>query len=1630
MNETRPWWSSLGHGGLLIAPSRLTDDYNLPECIDPLPQWQAEQLRRRVALRDAATTDTERTAYTSDLVKTVLETACGLKTNGWRKSDAGASLAKRSRTGESVRPNHLYVGPHGASLPVFTDKERRLGVGRGRRVLARTLEWLRADGRKLALVTNGRQWRLVFAGMDYDAWAEWDTDLWFEEGALTLQVDALRVLLSAATLTPRAEGQDAPLLRAILDSRKGEAELSSELGERVRQAVEHLIRERGGDLEKLENVGHDVIYRAAVRVVMRLVVLLFAEARDLLPGDNEIYYQSYSLAGLREQLDRVGSETMRDRVSAWPRVLSLFGLVYGGSPHQALTVPAYGGGLFRPGDAAADDPLSRAVAVFESPASPPKDAAVKRILDLLGSTRVKVRQGGGNTWVTAPVDFSDLSSEYIGILYEGLLDFELRRADETVVFLSLGDQPALPLSRLRAMEDRDLKALVASVKVKSGLAATAEEDGEDEEEGEEEAEAGEEEAPDVVALSDDMAVLDDDIRLREHDLAVDWARRAVKAGGLVSKPAGMKPEALAKHEADVDSAARGLIANLVVEGDWYLVRWGGTRKGAGTFYTRPQLAVPTVHRTLAPLACDSPAEGGEDAPPALWKPKTPQEVLSLKVCDPAMGSGSFLVASLRYLTDTLFASLLSHRWLVDTSDGYAVGAAAGKGEDWFVECVGDMPLDASEVEAHVCARLKRLVVERCLHGVDIDPLAVELARLSLWVETMDRDLPFEFLDHKLKAGNSLVGAWFSRFRDYPLMAWDRDGGSAEATKAIKAVRNETIKPKMVDAITHQISLFGWSDQALDPEFVHKAAMKHLKAIWEVSIGQPDEREKRLKAWLDSDAYQNAKAALDTWCAVWFWPVDDLEAAPDPLRFGAPDETTRAMVATLSAHLRFFHWELEFPDVFGPAGGGFDAMLGNPPWEIQKPNSKEFFSNVDPLYRTYGKQEALQRQRGYGDRVWADWCAYQDRLKALANFLNNAHAPFGDPDGPGARFSLANGNAGKALHSTWRGKRSARPRWGVAEIPYQYQGSADINTYKLFLEMAHALLKRDGQMGFIVPSGLYSDKGSTSLRRLFLDHCRWIWLFGFENRDGIFDIDSRFKFCPVIVRKGGCTGAVRAAFMRRDVRDWEEAERYALLYSREQAVRFSPSTLSLLEVRSERDRQVLETIYTSGVLLGDESPDGWGIQYAREFDMTNDSKLFPPRAQWEARGYEPDEYGRWIGPDGDVALPLYQGVMINQFDFAAAAYVSGAGNRAEWKSLPFDRKFISSQFLMDLETYSESDGAVRGLKVAFRDIARNTDQRTMISGLVPDMPCGNVLGVLETSSSRVFALVACLCSFAFDWAARLRVGGTHLNKYVIWELPLYPPTAESRPITRWSAGLGLPWAGAAPDWLRLAEAAPGLRCRPWFLNWAVTQHERLRLRCALDAVIAELYGLSWEDLVWILRDCDHPVTRATNTAFTRDLAAKGFWRVDKEKRPELRHTVLTQVAFADLKDEIARHGGDRDAGIAAFCAANDGDGWLLPETLRLCDYGLGHDDRAAVPQPVASALGPRFLPWQLEQTPEESWPECEHHARNILGEAGFEMLMAELRGETPAAPTPGATDLFGTPVPTDLFGNEIDTRKRR
>ena len=488
------------------------------------------------------------------------------------------------------------------------------------------------------------------------------------------------------------------------------------------------------------------------------------------------------------------------------------------------------------------------------------------------------------------------------------------------------------------------------------------------------------------------------------------------------------------------------------------MRAGNTRKGTGTFYTRPQLAVPTVHRTLEPLCYDKAADG-------TLTPKEPETILGLKVCDPACGSASFLVAALHYLTDALYRSLCHYRHLDDPEQAKKLTLPygrlrTGKTKEELVPFPPNDPQRGDTFPERIKALLRRHVVERCIYGVDINPLAVELARVSLWVETLDPELPFSFLDHKIKVGNSLVGCWLDRVKDYPLKAWEREGGdgkNGERTGRIETLLkgekvgnrrsgDGIIKKQMIDVIRNSFSnvpLLFPEMKITTPEVIDQLRSEYESLHDLPPDLDPEVREAYYRDHiLANPARQRLKAAMDEWCAAWFWPTDEdsFRCVPTPLSFHGSDPTKDTLVEKLAGDLKFLHWELEFPDVFTPQRIGFDAVVGNPPWENAQPNPYEYFSDYEPVIRTMGRIEALRRMRelfnsiaGLEDR-WLEHCGF---FKAFSNWVASASDPFGLE----AESTTPLGRGTNALASVWKKRRAGRQQLRSLEASISISGGA-------------------------------------------------------------------------------------------------------------------------------------------------------------------------------------------------------------------------------------------------------------------------------------------------------------------------------------------------------------------------------------------------------------------------------------------------------------------------------------------------------------------------------------------------------------------------------------------------------------
>lgn len=1594
-SATTSWWSELGHFGQTLHAG-LAPKLTLAE--PPHKAWAAlsEALPDFRAWLELTPAKRDRDhAPLLRWVDAVLEGFLGHSPQDFLKASSVGDAWKAKAPGgyRDIKPDRVLrlVPPAEThALPIFISTTP-LSSKEGKRRALDLDRFLRVRQEPMGLLTDGQALRWVVLGTHQNAFTQWDLLAGWSADEARSAWQGLFTLLGHGqgwTSTPQGD-RPHQLGQWLLESGRMQGELSTTLGEQIREAVETLVhaldhwsQDRPERMEPLAQVEPDparqnqALYTAAVRLVMRLVVIAFAESRDLLPTTFPAYRESYGLEALWQRLKRAKGEVGFDlQQCAWMQILGLFRLVHGGSTHPDMPLRGYGGDLFLPGDPEAGDPVTRALSLWESDGGVPvSDAAVLRILTLLKQTTVRV---AGKAYAT-PVDFSTLSTEYIGLLYEGLLDYDLRTAQGPMLLLNLGQQPLLPLHLLEARNDKDLKELLETLaKEKAGKAAAEEEeegedegddkdDGEEEEPEEAEAEAAEEAEPGEMETAPDDLVAEawawarEAVRLMPSRFGLGPARRGQ---AKAQKPAGMDP---LEWEARLQKAARLLVARIIPPGERYLIRWSGTRKGSGTFYTRPSLTEPLIRETLRPLCY---AEDGT--------PRPPETILALRVVDPAMGSASFLVGALRYLTEALYESVVHHRVLATQGEHLTLTLpmltpALGVPQEDLPPIHAEDP----EAEPKLKQRLKRYVVERCLYGVDLNPLAVELAKLAIWVETLDRHLPFGFLDHKFRCGNALVGCWLDRVDDYPIRAWDREGGDGKDGKETKALK-EIFKAAKKDLEEELFAGTAWTLAADHPpaQEVLPRAREALAAIHELPVNDADLHGQQWHRLLHDPAIQALQGALDRWCALFFWPGLGAEGgeikpkdAPLPGNWRGPE--FRNQVQALASRHRFFHWELAFPEVFTGPSAGFHAVLGNPPWDTVQPESLEFFTRFDPIYRTYGKQEALAVQK----RLFAqnpafalEWNGVLRDVRALTSFIKFSANP----------FDVSLGRGKDPLLEQWATRRLKGAGFSDPKHPYTLQGSGKVYTYKLFLEVARASLRQGGRLGFVVPSGLYTDAGAKDLRDVFLNTDGWELLFGFENRQKIFQIDSRFKFVLTVLTKNqpNPTRPLQAAFMRLDTGELSDPQAHTLPVTPALVRRFAPNTLSFMELRSTKDLAIAEKLYADHPLLGD-----LGLCYSQEFNMTSDSGLWKEgsRAKLVAAGL--------LGPEDDTRdirvrfrlwkagwVPLMEGKHFWQFN----PYYLGNDTESGLKKFLDGQRFIARDALRQVaqeqwerardraEKNDETFGQtlldfmpwVRP-RLVYRDIARSTDRRTYISSLIPAIPHGNKSPdiSLEIPSS---ALCALLNSFTIDWVIRRKVSAT-LNKFYIETLPIpsLHTTHQAAIATRASRLTGV---NEAP----MGEPA-----------------ERLRIRAEIDALVAHAYDLTEDEFSHILLDMD--------------CGAVGFRKTDEGLPAAHRQPQLTLDAYRQLLHK----------GLDRFLL----DGAEIPEA------ALAH------PRPLIEI-------WSPEGGWDEAWSEAraiassQHEWDLFLGKE--EAVLAEYAGAS-SQPAPASTPRF--PQPSEhpsLFAMDSD-----
>ena len=522
------------------------------------------------------------------------------------------------------------------------------------------------------------------------------------------------------------------------------------------------------------------------------------------------------------------------------------------------------------------------------------------------------------------------------------------------------------------------------------------------------------------------------------------------------------------------------------------------------------------------------------------------------------------------------------------------------------------------------------------------------------------------------------------------------------------------------------------------------------------------------------------------------------------------------------------------------------------------------------------------------------CGYRADLPAIES--NVGHGDGLTSFSEGAFDAVVGNPPWETLQQSRREDSADRRRLTTAqrqdlESRFQLQGRGKLYTYRLFVERGLQLLRPGGRLGLIVPASLYFDRDAGPLRQYLLDQCQWEWLFAFENSRRIFAIDRRYRFAVLIAQSGGSTANLKASFLNQDLAEWSRKEPDHLLYSRKHVRKLSPHSGSLVEVRNRRDLDLLERLYAVGEpWLGSTASWRWR---QGDFNMTSDRARFIECAAAQRDGYHAQADGTWRKTEADPVLrPLYQGAMIYDLNPNAHGYAGGTGRGVRWRDVSgFDQ--VEPMYLIRADECAIAQPA----RTVLRALSNATNERTTVTCLLGDEPCGNSLGVLTPPASTAQPIGDCawvtgvLGSMVWDWGLRQRLAGTNLNGFVLADTVLPPSTAAQRSVI---AALALRLCAVLPWHKPLWQ---GARAEGWVdtdTGPALEPSERQRLRARLEIAVAESFGLEPEDLAWILRDCHHATARLRDPAFTRSLDSRGFWRIDREQAPDER---LPQIVLA-------------------------------------------------------------------------------------------------------------------------------------
>lgn len=821
---------------------------------------------------------------------------------------------------------------------------------------------------------------------------------------------------------------------------------------------------------------------------------------------------------------------------------------------------------------------------------------------------------------------------------------------------------------------------------------------------------------------------------------------------------------------------------------------GNERKKSGSYYTPASLVSQLLETAVNPLIENISK-----------KTNAADLLLQLKICDPACGSGHFLLAAANRLARAL---------------------AAARSED-------------AEPSPEAYRTALRDVVSHCIYGVDLNEMSVELCKVNLWLESVDPDHVLSFLDSKIKCGNSLLGATPALLLEgIPDDAFDPIEGDDNAlSRQIKRANREQSRDQL-----HIAEL----DRKIEYRKLSAESSK-IGELSEISLRDLQAKEMQYTALLDSESHQTERLLCDAWCAAFVWPL--APGAPSPvtramLLLAAKDvkrlaPEVRAEINSLRGQYKFFHWHLEFPEVFYSKAssskadskhgwaGGFDVVLGNPPWERIKIQEEEWFAARVP---------AIAQARTAAIR------------KKMIKELEHT-----DPE-LSREFKKDKRQAEGESHFV---RKSGR---------YPLCGRGDINTYTVFAETMREIMASDGYAGFIVPSGIATDDTTKFFFRDLVETQSLSRLYDFENRRAIFPgVHRSYKFSlvtlagPAAPKKQTETDFVFFALGTEDLAD---EEKHFKLSAADIAL-LNPNTGTCAIFRSKKDAELTKSIYQRVPVLikkGQPEENPWGITFGRMFDMANDSELFKSRTSLEQGGFTlvGNVFEPVSGSNKERFLPLFEAKMIHQFDHRWATYEHEAHSNSEPKVRDLTQIEKDDYNFAVLPRYWVSEGVVKdriGDKwqhhwvMGYRRVARTTDERSVIATLFPLAAVGDSIFLFLPQVSSVklaLCLLGCLNSLVLDYVARQKIGGMNLNYYITEQLPILTPEVFERTAT-WTKAIPISeWiAPRVAALLNLTPAVIGLQQE---LSLAI---DRTLLRAELDAAYFHLYGVQRDAVEHIL-----------------------------------------------------------------------------------------------------------------------------------------------------------------------------------